>query len=62
MGELKSTNIALKLVIRSFKYSVGVLEDVLMKVGYLFISMDLMDIYGDGRRFISSYFSWKTFP
>jgi hypothetical protein len=47
MGELKSTNLALKLVVRSFKYLVCVLEDVLMKVRYSFISMDLMDMEMD---------------
>ncbi|XP_073219769.1 uncharacterized protein [Cicer arietinum] len=38
VGELKSTNISLQLVDRSIKYPVGILEDVPIKVGQLFIS------------------------
>jgi len=49
MGGLKSTNLDLKLVDSSFNYLVSVLEDFLMKVGHLFISIDfmVMEMYED---------------
>nr|XP_004505833.2 uncharacterized protein LOC101514710 [Cicer arietinum] len=42
VGELNPTNISLQLVDRSFKYPVGILEDVRIKVGQLFIMVDFM--------------------
>ncbi|XP_073221501.1 uncharacterized protein [Cicer arietinum] len=41
VGELKPTNISLQLVDQSIKYPVGILEDVPIKVGQLFIPADL---------------------
>lgn len=49
MGEMKLTNMSLKLSYRSVKYHVGVLEDVLVRVGKYHVPVDfvIMDIHED---------------
>nr|XP_027191113.1 uncharacterized protein LOC113787004 [Cicer arietinum] len=42
VGELKPTNISLQVVDRSVKYPVGILEDIPIKVGQLFIPADFV--------------------
>lgn len=42
IGELKATNISLKLVDRLVKYPIGILEDVPIKIGKLFLPVDFM--------------------
>ncbi|KAL9227914.1 hypothetical protein vseg_003549 [Gypsophila vaccaria] len=63
MGELKSTNITLQMADRTIKRPLGVLEDVLVKVGKHFIPVDfvVLDIPEDtqipiilGRPFLST--------
>lgn len=49
MRDMKSTNVSLQLVDRSIKYPIGVLEDVPVRVGEYFVSVDfvIMDIDED---------------
>jgi hypothetical protein len=63
LGELKATKISLQLADRSIKYPVGILENVPVKIGHLFIPTDfvIMDIKEDadipillGRPFLAT--------
>ncbi|XP_073222453.1 uncharacterized protein [Cicer arietinum] len=60
VGELKPTNISLQLDDRSIKYPVGILEDVPIKVGQLFIPADflVLEMEEDPP---SPNSSWETF-
>ena len=42
MGEIVPTNISLQLADRSIKHSIGILEDVLVKVGKFYIPADFV--------------------
>ncbi|XP_021670256.2 uncharacterized protein LOC110657384 [Hevea brasiliensis] len=42
VGELRPTTISLQLVNRSFKHSVGILENITIKVGKFFIPVDFV--------------------
>ena len=42
LGEMRPTTISIQLVDHSVKHPVGVLEDVLIKVGDLYVSVDFV--------------------
>jgi len=42
LGEMRPTTVSLQLANRAVKYPVGVLEDVLIKVGDLYIPVDFV--------------------
>ncbi|XP_050902837.1 uncharacterized protein LOC127115302 [Lathyrus oleraceus] len=63
LGELQPTKMSLQLADRSVKYPVGILEDILVRIGQLYIPIDfvVMDIKEDdkipillGRPFLST--------
>ncbi|XP_021717443.1 uncharacterized protein LOC110685255 [Chenopodium quinoa] len=45
MGDLKVTNITLKMANRSVKYPLGILEDVPIRVGKFFVPIDFVVLY-----------------
>ena len=49
MGELRPTKMSVQLVDRSIKYPVGILENVLVRIGQFYIPTDfiIMDIKED---------------
>jgi len=51
LGKLRPTRISLQLVDRSIKYPMGILEDVPIKVGDFYVSIDfvVLDIAEDSR-------------
>jgi len=51
LGNLSPTSISLQLVDRSIKYSLGVLEDVPIKVGDFYVPIDfvMLDMVEDSR-------------
>ncbi|XP_010529108.1 PREDICTED: uncharacterized protein LOC104806087 [Tarenaya hassleriana] len=63
IGDLKPTRIAFQLADRSIKYRAGILEDVPLKIGRLYVPVDfvVLDMDGDskvliilGRPFLST--------
>ena len=42
LGEMRSTTISLQLADRSVKYSLGILEDVPIKVGDVYVPVDFV--------------------